>query len=366
MAIQTARQNNRSDMEQRRQGNPNEQLYSQQGNDGWPQGGLLDGNVEPLSKALGWFSIGLGLAQLAVPHRVAEWIGVSDGNDNHAILRAVGLRGLTSGIGILSQSRSAGWMKARVGGDVMDLAFLGTALNAGHAQPERITAAMAAVAGLAVLDLLCTQQLDSQPSNQQAHQPFDGQPRSRSAGMMAVQAVPKRGVQAKTVVTVNCSAEELYQFWHNFENLPRFMSHLEAVQVIDEQRSHWRAKAPAGTTVEWDAEIVDDRPNELIAWRSLENADVPNTGSVRFAPATGGRGTTVTVEFQYAAPGGVIGAAIAKLFGEEPEQQAKDDLRAFKQVIETGEVVRSDGTLWGPRLTQRPAQPPKPEELIRQ
>jgi uncharacterized membrane protein len=167
------------------------------------------------------------------------------------------------------------------------------------------------------------------------------------------------------VITINRSANEIYAFWRDFENLPRFMSHLESVQETEGQRSHWKAKAPAGMTVEWDAEIIDDTPGERISWRSLEGADVPNAGSVRFKPATGGRGTVVTVEIEYQPPGGALGAAIAKLFGEEPQQQVSDDLRIFKQVMETGEVVRSDATIHGPHLAQRPAQPPKPKELER-
>lgn len=341
--------------------------YNQGERDGSQQGGLLNGNVGQLSRALGWFSLGLGLAQLAAPQRVAEWIGVSGNDDTHALLRAVGVREIASGIGILSQSKPAGWLKARVGGDVMDLALLGAALNSDQAEPERVTKAMAAVAGIAVIDLLCSQQVGAQQDTdqvgmQQNYQQFSSEQSARSFDASTARQLQKQGVHVKKSITVNRSAEELYQFWHNFENLPRFMSHLEAVQVMDGQRSHWKAKAPAGMTVEWDAEIVDDRSNESISWRSLEGADVPNTGSVRFARATGGRGTMVTVELQYAPPGGVIGSAIAWLFGEEPEQQISDDLRAFKQVIETGEVVRSDGTPWGPRFSQRPAQPLRADE----
>jgi uncharacterized membrane protein len=167
------------------------------------------------------------------------------------------------------------------------------------------------------------------------------------------------------VTTVNRPADEVYAFWRDFENLPRFMEHLESVQVTDEKRSHWRAKAPAGMTVAWDAEIIDDTPGERISWRSLEGSTVPNAGSVRFKPATGGRGTVITVEIEYQPPGGAIGATIAKLFGEEPEQQVSDDLRRFKQVIETGEIVRSSATIYGAHLKQRAAQPPKPKELER-
>lgn len=151
------------------------------------------------------------------------------------------------------------------------------------------------------------------------------------------------GIKVEKSMTINRSPEELYRFWRNFENLPRVMSHLESVHVTGENRSHWVAKAPAGTTVEWDAEIYNEKENQMIAWRSLEGADVDNAGSVHFQPATGGRGTEVRVVLKYDPPGGVLGAAIAKLFGEEPEQQIQEDLRRFKQVMETGETATTEG-----------------------
>jgi uncharacterized membrane protein len=158
-------------------------------------------------------------------------------------------------------------------------------------------------------------------------------------------------------IVVNAEPSELYEFWHDFENLPRFMRHLDSVKVAGE-RSHWVAKGPAGSTVEWDAIVTEDRPNELIAWRSLEGSEVQNSGSVRFERAPGGRGTVVHVEIDYSPPGGAVGALVAKLFGEEPDGQLQTDLRRFKQVIETGEVVISDGTLLGEGYSeQRPAQP---------
>jgi uncharacterized membrane protein len=152
-----------------------------------------------------------------------------------------------------------------------------------------------------------------------------------------------RGLKVEKSVTVNKSPEELYRFWRNFENLPRFMDHLESVHVEGIGRSHWVAKAPAGTTVEWDAEIYNEKENELIAWRSLEGADVDNAGSVRFEAGPEGRGTTVRVSLKYDPPGGIIGATFAKLFGEEPSQQIEEDLRRFKQVMEAGETPQTEG-----------------------
>ena len=152
-----------------------------------------------------------------------------------------------------------------------------------------------------------------------------------------------RGIKVEKSITVGRPPAELYSFWRNFENLPRFMRHLESVHVTGADRSHWVAKAPAGSTVEWDAEIYNEKENELIAWRTLENADVDSAGSVRFEPATGGRGTTLRVSLKYDPPGGTLGALVARLFGENPEQQIDEDLRRFKQLMETGETATTTG-----------------------
>ncbi len=145
------------------------------------------------------------------------------------------------------------------------------------------------------------------------------------------------GIKVERRVVVNRPVEEVYRFWRNFENLPRFMDHLESVTVLDETRSHWVAKAPAGTRVEWDASIHNEIENELIAWRSLEGADINHAGSVHFTPAGQG-GAEVRVVLSYEPPAGKVGVALAKLLGEEPSQQVEDDLRRFKQVMEATEV----------------------------
>ncbi len=147
----------------------------------------------------------------------------------------------------------------------------------------------------------------------------------------------------KTVTIQNKTPEELYRFWHDFENLPTFMKHLKSVTAVNERRSHWVASAPLGTSVEWDAEIITDHENQLIAWASVDNADVENSGFVRFQPAPQGRGTEVKVVMEYSPPAGGLTAAIAKVFGEEPEQQIGDDLRGFKMLMETGELATTEG-----------------------
>lgn len=150
-------------------------------------------------------------------------------------------------------------------------------------------------------------------------------------------------IKVEKTVTINKPADELYRFWHNFENLPTFMKHLKSVKVYNEKRSHWIANAPLGNSVEWDADILEDRENEFISWASVEGADVDNSGFVRFKKATGDRGTEVKVVLEYNPPGGALASVVAKLFGEEPEQQIGDELRRFKMLMEAGEIATTEG-----------------------
>ena len=152
-----------------------------------------------------------------------------------------------------------------------------------------------------------------------------------------------RGVNVEEVVTINRPAAELYRFWRNFEQLPRFMEYLDSVRQTDQRRSHWVAKGPAGRRVEWDAEIINEIPDELIGWRTLDGADVISAGSVRFVPASSGRGTQVRVRLQYDPPGGKLGSAVAWIFGKEPSQTIREDLRHFKQLMEAGEIPTTVG-----------------------
>ncbi len=144
-------------------------------------------------------------------------------------------------------------------------------------------------------------------------------------------------------VTINKPASELYHYWRHLSNLSDIMSHLESVTEKTATRSHWVARGPVGTNVEWDAEVTQDVENQLIAWKAVEDADVQNEGSVTFTEAPGGRGTEVRVNLTYHPPGGQLGSAVAKLFGEEPSQQLSDDLRRFKQRMETGVTATTQG-----------------------
>ena len=161
------------------------------------------------------------------------------------------------------------------------------------------------------------------------------------------------GVHVEESITVDRPVAELYQFWRDFSNLPKFMHHLESVEVMNDKLSRWTATAPAGFTVSWDAQIVSEKENESIMWKSLEDAQITNAGSVKFSPAPGGRGTEVRVSLSYAPPAGSVGVMVAKLFGEEPTQQIIKDLHRFKNLMETGEIPTTQGQSAGPSLKRR-------------
>lgn len=297
---------------------------------------------EKLARLLGWFSAALGVPSLMAPGPTARAIGLRPTQGTEKVLRAVGMQELMAAGGLLRRPQPVGWQWSRVAGDVGHLLLLANALGTGDSDDRRVRTAMAAVTGSTVVDLVAGVRL------------------AREA------RAPGESVHARRAVTVRRPPEEVYQYWRDFSNLPTFMAHLQSVETVgDEGRSRWVANAPAGTTVQWEAEIVEDVPGEAIAWRSVEGADVPNRGAVRFAPAPADQGTEVHVEVHYDPPGGSVGAAVAKLFGEEPDVQLADDLRRCKQVLEVGEVVRSDGSPDGSNtqrlLKQDPAQPPVPE-----
>ncbi len=293
-----------------------------------------------IARGLGWFSLGLGIPQVLMPGRVNKLAGIENTLFRRQIMRLMGLREITAGVGIFtSQPKPAEWLWARTAGDAIDLTLLGSALKNPASRKGRLLFAMANVAGVAAADAT--------------------QARKHTESLKA--SGEEMALKGRTSITVNRPPEEVYRYWKEFENLPKFMFHLESVTHIGEDRYHWVARAPFDKKVEWNADVVDDIPNELIAWRSTEDADVPNSGSVRFRPAPGNRGTEVLVEVDYRPPGGAIGDTIARLFGEEPQQQIKDDLRRFKQVVETGEVVRSDASLDGTAAkNQMPARPAQP------
>lgn len=151
-----------------------------------------------------------------------------------------------------------------------------------------------------------------------------------------------KGIRVERTIRIERTASDLYNYWRQLENLPRFMAHLKSVRQFGRNRSHWIVKGPAGTSVEWDAEIINERPGKMLAWQSLPGAEVENAGSVWFEPVSGGFFTEVKVALQYQPPAGVVGAAVAKIFGESPEQQLEADLARFKNLVEHGAVANAE------------------------
>jgi uncharacterized membrane protein len=157
------------------------------------------------------------------------------------------------------------------------------------------------------------------------------------------------GIRIDRTISINREPAEVYAFWRNLENLPKFMKNLESVKEIDNRQSHWVARGPGGRTIEWNAEVINEKENELIAWRSVAGSQVANAGSVQFKPSPGGSGTVVQIQLQYEPPGGTIGAAFAKLVGQDPDVQIGEDLKRLKQLLETGEIATTEGQPAGER-----------------
>ena len=291
-------------------------------------------DVERLARGLGWFSVSLGLLEVLAPRFVSRVAGGR--GENAALIRLYGIREIVSGMMIFGQgARPAAAVWTRVAGDAIDIATLASAATSSTTRKGALALATANVLGVTALDVYCAQEL----SRDQA-------------------AAPSGAIRMARSVVINRSPAELYAFWHAFENFPRFMYHLKSVRATGARTSHWIADGPGGIDVEWDAEITADTPDELIAWHSMAGADVENSGIVQFERRPGGRGTIVRVEIEYRPPGGAAGAFVARLFNRSPEQQIHDDLNRMKQLIETGEVMRSDGSPEGTgQVAQRAARP---------
>lgn len=277
----------------------------------------------PLAAFLGWFSVGLGVLELFAPSTVARTIGVRPTPAWNGLLQLFGLREIATGAGILKNPTSKEWVSMRIGGDALDLATLGLALSQ-SVRPARTAAAMGLVLGATLLDVVGTERLAER----------------RKLPVPGAAGVPEPVVRRS--ITVGRPVAEVYALWNDFTSFPRFMQHVESVEVLDDKRSRWRATGPAGTRAEWTAEIVERRDGELIAWRTVDEPTLYHEGTVSFREAPRGEGTVVTVEMRYAPPGGALGAALLKLFRKEPGQQVSDDLRRFKQIMEVGEVLYSD------------------------
>lgn len=285
--------------------------------------------LSALAAGAGMVILGLGIAQLLAPRRVSRSTGVYA---HPGVVRASGAMSIASAVNIFNRGKPAPLGLARLACVALEATLLARSLSQASSQRRlgRLALTTAAVAAVSTLDM-------SAAVKQSARQTMGE--RTTETGATVVEKS----------ITVNKSPEECYRFWRGFDRFPEFMQHLISVEKVSDTRSHWKAKAPIGSSVEWDADITADQPGELLSWHSVEGAQVDNAGTVRFERAPGGRGTIVRVEMQYSPPGGKAGALISKLFGENPSQQMDGDLRRFKQLIETGEVTTTEGQPSGPR-----------------
>jgi hypothetical protein len=271
---------------------------------------------ETLAVGLGWFSIALGVAELAAPQRVARFIGVSPTEKTLTTLRAYGAREVGAGLAILAQPDRPMWLWSRVAGDALDLATLGAAMNSPTTDKGRAMFATAAVLGVTALDILCARGLDQQQQDQ-----FESDNdlfSDRRAGSSRLMSQRDSGVRVSESVTINQSMERVEERWSNLESLPQSLQQCRRAS--------------------------DGGPERAI---------------VEFRHAPGGRGTEVRVEMEYQ-PRGVIGSVLSKVMGADPTGQVRQDLRRFKQMVETGEIVLSEG----PSL-RRPGQPAESVQDIR-
>lgn len=276
-----------------------------------------------LDRSLGWFSVGLGMAELLAPKAMGRMIGV--GNQS-AMLRVCGVREIVSGVGLLSGRAPATFAMSRVVGDVMNLALLGASLRSPNSNPTRVAAVATAVASVAALDLYASK-IELQSSMAEAQQE----------------------VPVHASLMINSPPGQVYAFWRKLENLPRFMSYLESVTELDEHRSEWTARIPGGVQLRWQAEIVEDQPGRLVSWRTIAGSELNHVGSVRFEPGPGGQGTQVHVEIYYGMPGGSVAARAVELVSMAPESVLYEDLRRLKQLTETGEIATTRGQSSGVR-----------------
>lgn len=259
---------------------------------------------EQLARGLGWFSVGIGIAQVVAPRTIARLCGVPV---PPPLMVLCGLREIACGLGLLTQEQPQPWIKARLAGDTVDLVAFGCATLVPGADRRRIAVAGAAVAGISVLDAYCSYEL----ARHGRHLP----PRHETMS-----------------IEIDCDAKSLYRYWRELSNLPDVMPHVKSVQEIDETHSHWVAGGPGGLRLEWDSEIIDDVPDQRIAWRSVDGSRTFHAGSVQFQPL-GERTTKVRVDLLYERAPPTLLSAAAMLFGYD-SNAARADLRALKRRLE--------------------------------
>lgn len=294
-----------------------------------------------LARGMAWFGIALGAAELAAPRLIGRLIGVrTEGRIAANVMRAMGVREIATGVAVLLRRRRPRPMAMRVAGDALDLAALSAGAIARRTSAVRVGGAFASVAVATALDVIA---------------------RGRLQRAFDAANTPTMGA-----VTINHAPSVVYEFYRRFERLPLFMDYLESVERTGPTTSRWVAKLPLGRTIAWDAEIIDDRPGELIAWRASDGSALKVEGQVSFTRAPGRNATEVRVELRLGGPGVAPSAELARLFARP---QIRGDLLRLKQLLETGEVLRSDASAHAKPHPAQPspdAEPPPPVHLRRE
>jgi uncharacterized membrane protein len=289
--------------------------------------------VQRLTNGVGLLSVGLGLLGLAAPGSVATLIGVRPCPRTRLAIRGASLGQLATGIGVLANRHTAPWLWMRVVSDLADVALLANGAGRRGSPPRRALLAGAGLVGMAALGGAAALRAQRLHADGAAH-----------------------GIYVNAAITIQRTPQEVYAVWRDFQNLPRFMSHLESATVDDAGIVGLRARLPAGLKLEWRARITEDTPGSKIAWASLPESQLHNHGAVTFTPAPGERGTQVHVVLNYEPIGGALGHAFSKLFGTLPLEQLRGDLRRLKQILETGDLVHSDASVHKGPHPARPSE----------
>jgi uncharacterized membrane protein len=274
-----------------------------------------------LGVALGWVGVGIGIAELLMPRAMAKTTGLPPRS-----VRALGTLELLASAGTLLQHRQPAWRWSRIAGDLIDLSLLAWAGR--RTSNVRLPLITALFAGMTALDVLSA---------------YDGQRQgARQGGLPSTLRICKS-------FHIQRSPEACYRFWRNFENFPKFMSDVDSVQVIDATRTHWRMRATRGEPVEWTVELFSDIPSQQLGWRTIADSPLEHSGVVKFLPAYGHTSTRLDIDIIYKIPIGQPMDLLSLLFTDEPARRWEDDLRRFKQLIETGEIATTLGQSSGRR-----------------
>ena len=274
-----------------------------------------------ISRFLGWFSIGLGAAELLAPRAIAR---ISGTRNHGGVTRLYGMREIAAGVGIFTHPNPAPWLWARVAGDVLDLA----SIVGGSTKGRRVATvgSLAAVAGVTALDVLCAQKLSTKARETPSTE------------------------RAEASVLIASSPDECYRYWRKLENHPRFINELASVRVSGDRMSHWIFQLPGNhRQVEWDAEITEDIPGERISWRGIPKSGIEASGTVTFEVAAGNRGTIVRVQLDFDHPGRSFLSPAARALGKHPEQILYKSLRRLKSLLEVGDILETQGQSAGRR-----------------